>query len=62
VRYDSEPPWPAAAGASLQLIDPAQDNNRVANWAAVPTNASPPPPQWRYLSVGGAASSTTLYV
>ncbi len=62
VRYDSESPWPAAAGASLQLIDPAQDNNRLANWAAVPTNASPPPPQWRYLSVSGAASSTTLYV
>src|SRR5206468_2834829 len=41
VRYDSVPPWPAAAngaGASLQLIDPEQDNNRVANWAAVPTN------------------------
>jgi len=34
VSYDRVPPWPAAAngaGASLQLIDPAQDNNRVAN-------------------------------
>ncbi|MHC1768021.1 MAG: lamin tail domain-containing protein [Verrucomicrobiia bacterium] len=36
LRYDSEPPWPAAAdgeGPSLQLIDPLQDNWRVANWA-----------------------------
>mgnify|MGYP003345615171 CR=1 FL=1 len=36
VTYDSAPPWPAAAnglGASLQLVDPSQDNNRVANWA-----------------------------
>jgi hypothetical protein len=44
VCYDSVPPWPAAAnggGASLQLIDPAQDNNRVANWIAVLTNAVP---------------------
>jgi len=44
VRYDSEPPWPAAAdgtGAALQLIDPAQDNNRVGNWAAIATNAVP---------------------
>jgi hypothetical protein len=37
VRYDDELPWPTAAdgaGASLQLIDPAQDNARVSNWAA----------------------------
>ena len=37
VRYDNAPPWPAEAngtGASLQLIDPAQDNWRVGNWAA----------------------------
>jgi hypothetical protein len=35
VTYDDDQPWPAAAdglGASLQLIDPAQDNNRVGNW------------------------------
>ena len=45
VRYDSVPPWPPSAngaGASLQLIDPAQDNNRVANWTAVPANVVPP--------------------
>src|SRR6185369_6967525 len=37
VSYDSVPPWPALAngfGPSLQLIDPNQDNNRVANWAS----------------------------
>jgi len=42
VTYDSTPPWPTAAngfGPSLQLIDPNQDNNRVANWAASTTNA-----------------------
>lgn len=38
VTYDDDPPWPATAdgfGPSLQLIDSAQDNNRVANWVAV---------------------------
>jgi len=41
VRYDNTAPWPAAAdgmGASLQLIDVTQDDDRVANWTAVPTN------------------------
>ena len=36
VTYDSAPPWPAAAdgqGASLQLLDPARDHNRVGNWS-----------------------------
>jgi hypothetical protein len=35
VTYDNDLPWPLAAdgmGPSLQLIDPLQDNNRVANW------------------------------
>ncbi|HUL51167.1 MAG TPA: lamin tail domain-containing protein, partial [Candidatus Nitrosotalea sp.] len=67
VRYDNTPPWPAAAdgtGASLQLIDASQDNNRVANWAAVPTNSGPaaPPPQWRYVTASGLATSSILYV
>ena len=65
VTYDSTAPWPTAAndsGASLQLIDPMQDNNRVANWAAVETNAPPPPPQWRYVSVTGNATANTLYL
>ena len=43
VRYDNGAPWPAAAdgtGASLQLIDVTQDDSRVANWTAVPTNSA----------------------
>ncbi len=35
VTYDDDAPWPAAAdghGASLQLLDTDQDNNRVSNW------------------------------
>src|SRR6185369_8898929 len=65
VTYDNDLPWPNAAdggGASLQLIDPAQDNNRVANWAAVPTNAPPPPPEWKYVVANGTASTPTLYI
>lgn len=38
VRYETNAPWPAAPvlspGISLQLVDAAQDNSRVANWAA----------------------------
>lgn len=44
VLYDDDWPWPVAAalwGASLQLIDPSQDNRRVANWAGI---APLPPP------------------
>ena len=64
VRYDRDPPWPALAdgtGASLQLIDPEHDNNRVGNWAAVDTN-NVPPPQWKFVTVTGTASSSRLYV
>ncbi len=45
VTYDDELPWPASAdglGSSLQLIDPAQDNNRIANWAAAPAGSVGP--------------------
>ena len=45
VRYDDDPPWPPQAdgqGASLQLIDPWQDNDRVANWAAADPTAPAP--------------------
>ncbi len=42
VRYEPNAPWPAAPatrpGTSLQLVDAAQDNSRVANWAAGQTN------------------------
>lgn len=37
VTYDDDPPWPVVAdggGASLQLKDATNDNNRVGNWAA----------------------------
>ncbi len=53
VRYSAALPWPAAAngtGSSLQLIDPAQDNWRVGNWAA-----SYPP-----VSLSPYAANTTL--
>ncbi|MCX6904549.1 MAG: lamin tail domain-containing protein, partial [Verrucomicrobia bacterium] len=65
VAYDNDLPWPAAAdgtGSSLQLIDPAQDHSRVANWAAAQTNTPPPPPQWQYVTASGTASSSTLYI
>src|SRR5205823_2318403 len=44
------------------LIDAAQDNNRVSNWAAVSTNTTPPPAQWQYVTATGTASSSTLYI
>jgi regulation of enolase protein 1 (concanavalin A-like superfamily) len=46
VEYENQLPWPANAngtGASLQLIDPRQDNWRVGNWAAVLTAPSTTP-------------------
>ena len=59
VTFRKSAPWPAAATtgqASLQLIDPRQDNSRVANWAAVvqlstnnpPRNLIPIDATWRY--------------
>ncbi|MEI9962728.1 MAG: lamin tail domain-containing protein [Limisphaerales bacterium] len=44
VRYNNTLPWPTNAnghGASLQLIDPLQDNWRVGNWLAVPFTTTP---------------------
>ena len=62
VQYANQLPWPTNAnGASLQLIDPHQDNWRVGNWAVVLTNA-PITPQWTYVTVTGTASSSTLYL
>ncbi|MGA2853583.1 MAG: lamin tail domain-containing protein, partial [Verrucomicrobiota bacterium] len=38
VRYETNAPWPTnaalVAGVSLQLVDQAQDNSRVANWSS----------------------------
>jgi len=64
VSYSDDPPWPADAdggGASLQLIDPTQDNARVANWAVVTTNV-PVPPGWHYAVASGTATSSSLYI
>lgn len=67
VRYESQAPWSADAngtGSSLQLIDPQQDNWRVANWTAVPVNGQPDL-DWVYVSANigtPAAASTTFYV
>lgn len=64
VAYDSALPWPSNAngtGASLQLIDPRQDNWRAGNWASV--SASPPAtPQWTFFSATGTASTSLLYI
>ncbi|MFM1769705.1 MAG: hypothetical protein RJA22_2234 [Verrucomicrobiota bacterium] len=54
VRYDRLPPWPARAnglGASLQVVDPTQDNARVANWS---DGAG-----WRYYSVTASSGPGT---
>jgi hypothetical protein len=64
VQYDSSPPWPSAAnglGSSLQLIDSTQDNWRLGNWAAVPTNAVPTP-VWIYVTATGKATTSLLYI
>ncbi len=63
VRYEAAAPWSTVTnGVSLQLIDAAQDNSRVANWVTVPTNPLPPTPQWVYATTTGTASSSTLYI
>jgi len=61
LRYQNGAPWPPDAngtGASLQLIDPLQDNWRAGNWTAVDTSAS----QWSYYATNGTSSSSTLYI
>jgi CotH kinase protein/Lamin Tail Domain len=64
IEYENQLPWPTNAngtGASLQLIDPSQDNWRVGNWATVLTNI-PVTPQWVYVTATGTASSSLLYI
>ena len=64
VEYENQLPWPTNAngtGASLQLIDPHQDNWRVGNWAAAATNPSVTP-QWTYVTATGTASTSLLYI
>lgn len=60
VRYETVPPWPAATnGMSLQLIDMAQDNSRVANWGTALTTAADPF-GWVRLSVTGVPRPTAI--
>ena len=64
VKYENQLPWPTnvnGTGASLQLIDPHQDNWRAGNWQSVPLN-SPVIPQWTYVTVTGIASSSLIYI
>ncbi|HWH69943.1 MAG TPA: lamin tail domain-containing protein, partial [Candidatus Sulfotelmatobacter sp.] len=64
LRYGAAPPWPAAAnslGGSLQLLDSRQDNWRLANWTALPTNALAAP-QWVFVTTNIPATSSTLYL
>lgn len=56
VRYDSTRPWPTEprqTGYSLQLIDPAQDNDRVANWTTTR--------KWKRWSGTGTAGNQPMY-
>lgn len=67
VKFDDDAPWPSPADApdaSLQLIDSATDNSRVANWAMVSTNHVPTnnPPAWKRVVATGTATASTLYV
>jgi hypothetical protein len=59
VRYEAATPWPTITnGASLQLVDAAQDNSRVANWTAViPVNFTS---QWVRASATGIPRSTAI--
>ncbi|MBL9128821.1 MAG: lamin tail domain-containing protein, partial [Verrucomicrobiales bacterium] len=69
VAFRRGAPWPANAngrGASLQLVDPNQDNRRPANWAAVLGTSTNAPVSvlgfaqpWRYLQDGPAPATWT---
>jgi hypothetical protein len=63
VTYSDQAPWPSNAdglGASLQLIDAAQDNTRAFNWAASTPSTNSEPAQtlitisdvWKYDQTG----------
>ncbi len=62
--YETAPPWPAGAlaGAALQLRDPLQDNNRVANWDAVTVGGPLITPEWKREVATGKATSSALYI
>ena len=56
VKYEARDPWPNPVSgtrtASLQLVDPAQDNARVSNWAVGS--------DWRLFSFTGVPNATRL--
>ena len=59
VRYEAFSPWPAGAsqpGSSLQLVDAAQDNRRVGNWA-VAEGSVVAVPVWKQATATGVAGS-----
>ncbi|MCE9613886.1 MAG: lamin tail domain-containing protein [Lentisphaerae bacterium] len=62
VDYDDASPWPAGAdggGASLQLVDVAQDNNRAGNWRAdLPAQTG----GWSFRAFTGTISNLTPLV
>jgi hypothetical protein len=72
VRYESTAPWPTNAngtGSSLQLIDPDQENARVANWFSSYTPAvyccgiSTPATTndgWRFVSATGTTPGGSI--
>ena len=64
VTYDAGPPWPRQVpGASLQVIDPAQDNYRLVNWGVqITESGGNNEPQWQFVSTTGTASSSRLYM
>jgi hypothetical protein len=58
IRYENTTPWPESAngmGASLQLVDPLQDNARVSNWSDGSSG-------WRFFSYTGVAGGSRLVV
>ncbi len=79
LRYENVAPWSTNAdnsGSSLQLIDPNQDNSRVANWISrftpatyTPAISTPSSPRdgWRFFSAtgtsaGGAAQRLLIFL
>ena len=58
VRYGAAAPWPSGPaspgqGAALQLVDAAQDNARVSNWAD--------DTDWKFFSYTGTPGQTRFY-
>ena len=64
VEYENQLPWPTNAsgtGASLQLIDPHQDNWRVGQLGGGVPNTTVTP-QWTYVTATGTASTSLFYI